>query len=59
MESFKVINHQVNMRGSIAAPDEAFHTPVRRNANDGYSNESRNESRQDRRAKSDSRGNRR
>jgi hypothetical protein len=52
MKSFKMINHQVSMRCSIAALDEAFYTPVCSATNDCYSNERRKEPRQDRRAES-------
>jgi hypothetical protein len=51
MQSLKMINHLVVMRGSVVAPDEVLDTPVRRDADEGYSNESRHKSRQDRRRK--------
>jgi hypothetical protein len=40
MQSLKMINHLLSMRGSIAAPDEILDTPVCRYADEGYSNES-------------------
>src|SRR6266404_851181 len=58
MQSLKMIDHLVVTRGLIAAPDEVLDTPVRHDADESHSSESRHKSRQDRRTKSDPRGDR-